>query len=347
MKVLYGVQGTGNGHITRARVMANALKKAGVEVDWVFSGRADNQYFDMDVFDNYRTFRGLSFVLEEGTIHYWKTARQLRFYQFWKDVRTLDLSQYDLILNDFEPISAWAAKRQGVHSIGLSHQAAFLYDVPKAGNNLFTNAVMRNFAPVKQPLGVHWHHFNHPILPPIVEPAIAGPVKEKHILVYYPFESLDNLLRLFKPFSDFEFHIFHPVEQHEIRGHVQVHPLSHQAFHDQLLITSGVICGAGFELPSEAIQLGKKLLVKPIGGQVEQLSNAKALVELGLASVSESFTQEELGHWLNRPQPAAWHYGDTAGEVVDWLTQGSLDDIDGLVKRLWAKTFPVTESMSA
>jgi UDP:flavonoid glycosyltransferase YjiC (YdhE family) len=35
MKILYGVQGTGNGHITRARIMAKAFADAGVQVDWV------------------------------------------------------------------------------------------------------------------------------------------------------------------------------------------------------------------------------------------------------------------------------------------------------------------------
>ena len=39
MKILYGVQGTGNGHITRGRAMQKALSDAGIEVDWVFSGR--------------------------------------------------------------------------------------------------------------------------------------------------------------------------------------------------------------------------------------------------------------------------------------------------------------------
>jgi uncharacterized protein (TIGR00661 family) len=38
-----------------------------------------------------------------------------------------------------------------------------------------------------------------------------------------------------------------------------------------------VICGAGFELAGESLQLGKKLLVKPLKGQFEQLSNALAL----------------------------------------------------------------------
>ncbi|HFF2915998.1 TPA: glycosyltransferase family protein, partial [Vibrio cholerae] len=39
MKILYGVQGTGNGHIARSRAMCAALKQQQVDVDYLFSGR--------------------------------------------------------------------------------------------------------------------------------------------------------------------------------------------------------------------------------------------------------------------------------------------------------------------
>ena len=63
MKLLYGVQGTGNGHIARARIMAAALsQRSDIDVDFVFTGRAPDKYFDMDVFGQYQTLTGLSFV---------------------------------------------------------------------------------------------------------------------------------------------------------------------------------------------------------------------------------------------------------------------------------------------
>lgn len=66
MKVLYGVQATGNGHITRARVMAPALKQAGVDVDYLFSGRPADELFDMELFGDYQTRRGLTFTWERA-----------------------------------------------------------------------------------------------------------------------------------------------------------------------------------------------------------------------------------------------------------------------------------------
>ena len=50
MKLLYGVQGTGNGHISRARMMAQHFADKNVDVQFLFSGRDPEHYFDMDIF---------------------------------------------------------------------------------------------------------------------------------------------------------------------------------------------------------------------------------------------------------------------------------------------------------
>lgn len=68
MRILYGVQRTGNGHISRARAMARELARREVHVQFVFSGRAPENYFDMRVFGDYRFFRGLSFTTRNGSI---------------------------------------------------------------------------------------------------------------------------------------------------------------------------------------------------------------------------------------------------------------------------------------
>ena len=79
MKVLYGVQGTGNGHIARARIMAEAMaKRDDIDVDFVFSGREPDGYFDMECFGNYRTFNGLTFVTAKGKVSQWQTLKQAK-----------------------------------------------------------------------------------------------------------------------------------------------------------------------------------------------------------------------------------------------------------------------------
>ena len=109
MNILYGVQGTGNGHIARARVMAKAFsKRDDIKVDYLFSGREVSKYFDMDIFGDFKTRNGLTFVTANGEVSKWQTIKQARIGEFVSDIKSLDVSQYDLVLNDFEPVSAWA-----------------------------------------------------------------------------------------------------------------------------------------------------------------------------------------------------------------------------------------------
>jgi len=169
MKILFGVQGTGNGHITRARAMQVALAAAGIEVDWVFSGRERSRFFDMQAFGDFKVFKGLSFATKAGKVDMIKTFAEASLHQMYQDIRTLDLTRYQLVISDFEPVVAWAARKQGIPCLGIGHQYAFDYPIPKAGNSFASDALMKWFAPVTLGIGVHWHHFGQTILPPIID----------------------------------------------------------------------------------------------------------------------------------------------------------------------------------
>jgi len=49
-----------------------------------------------------------------------------------------------------------------------------------------------------------------------------------------------------------------------------------------MVSAKGIFCGAGFQTPSEALFLKKKLIVIPMKGQYEQQCNAVALQLLGI-----------------------------------------------------------------
>lgn len=337
MKILYGVQGTGNGHTTRARIMAKALANAGAKVDWVFSGRERDKFFDMDIFGDFQSYRGLTFATQSGKILYGKTALTSNVAQLYQDIRKVKVEGYDFIINDFEPVSAWAAKRAGKKVIGVSHQNAFFYDIPKADSNIFVNWFMRNFAPVTLPIGLHWHHFNQPILPPLVEhsdyPNISTP---KHYLVYLPFAGLNDIVPQLHRFPDYEFFIYQPVSAAYDEGHIHIRPFSREGFQIDLHRCEGVICSAGFELPSEAIHLGKKILVQPVAGQMEQKSNALALEKLNYGHATKYFDVDTLRKWLPLAAPKKPRdYPDVAKALVDWLMRGGDEDIRDLQQQLW------------
>lgn len=336
MKILYGVQGTGNGHITRARALSTELAKAGLEVDYIFSGRAPHDYFNMEPFGSYRTFTGLTFATRNGQVKYLKTAFTNNLPKIVKEIRSLQLDQYDLVLTDFEPISAWAAKLSNKPSIGIGHQYAFGYDIPVGGSNWISRFILKNFAPASITIGLHWHHFNSPILPPIVEAAaVTTDEIPRKILVYLPFEDLKQICHWLNAETDYDFYVYHHLKQVENRGHIRLQPFSRDNFQADLVNCEGVITNSGFVMSSEAIQYGKKILTKPLLGQMEQLSNAQALQLLERADVMTNLDRQVLKNWLLKKSCIPVRYPNVAREIVAWIKEGQKEPLHSLARRLW------------
>lgn len=348
MKILYAVQATGNGHITRARIMAEAFKTLNIEVDWVFSGRPKEELFDMEVFGNFKAYSGLTFAIDNGKIQYVKTIFKNNIFKFLRDLFGFRFDDYDLVINDFEPITAWAAKLRKVKTIGISHQMSFLKDIPLAGENFLAKLVLKNFAPVDNPIGLHWDHFNQDLLPPIVEePAknpeeISASLSQKEIIVYFPFCDVKQLIEWFAPFSNYNFHIFHGQDIPSGFNHIRIYSFSRTNFLKTQIQCGGVITAGGFELPSEAIQLGQKMLILPLDGQMEQQSNALALQQLKRATIAKYFSKEVLQSWLEQTTYPIIQYPKVAYELAKWLVNSESESLKSLSKRLWSQTKTVS-----
>jgi uncharacterized protein (TIGR00661 family) len=316
--------------------MQQALAKRNIEVDYVFSGRAPDKLFDMAQFDDYQVFRGLTFATEAGKINYTKTLFQANLSTLWRDIKQLSLQQYDLVITDFEPVTAWAARRAGLPCIGLGHQYAFQYPVPTAEANWLASMVMRWFAPASIALGAHWHHFNAPILPPLIQVATPQrPVQSEHVLVYLPFEDPNKVLQLLTPLKDYQFQFFTDGLKAGDYRHIQVHPFGRESFQQQLQSVASVLCNAGFELASEALHLGKRILVKPVWGQMEQASNALALRQLGYGEACQQLSTERIAQWLATAPVVQVVYPDVAAAVADWLLADNWQQSETLCQSLW------------
>lgn len=335
MRILYGVQATGNGHITRARVLLPALQAAGAQVDMLFSGRAPEQLFNMEAFGDYRVRRGLTFITQAGRIRRGRTLLENSLLQFRRDLGSLDLGGYDLVLSDFEPLTAWAARRQGIPSVGVAHQYAFHHPVPGVGRLPWLKAGVRLFAPVDQPIGLHWHHFNAPILPPMVEPVAAPIAADAFILVYLPFESLEEIIYWLSAFSAYRFRVYCAIAEPKRIGSLALEPFSRDRFQQDLCACAGVIANAGFGLCSEAVQAGKKLLVKPLGHQQEQTSNAAVLQQMGLAEVMPDFDVTVIERWLTQASGVPKPWPDVASALASWLITGRKQPLTALSRELW------------
>jgi uncharacterized protein (TIGR00661 family) len=230
VRILYGVQATGNGHITRSREVIRALRSAGHDVLVLFSGRASDRFWDIEDLRPYVIRPGLTFTAVGGRIRYVDSARNLRLLQCYRDIRSFDVSDIDLVLSDFEPLSVRIAKQFGLTSIGIGHQYAFLHPVPAPRGHWLGRSITRWFAPVDVPIGLHWHHFGHPILPPIVPHFSTSDSIPGKVLIYLPFESEEDLIDMVSPLVSYEFYIYRDVKAARDEGNIHIRPLSRSGF---------------------------------------------------------------------------------------------------------------------
>ena len=357
MRILYGVQTTGRGHLTRARPMVAALKARGHDVHILFSGPPlDPEWLD-PVFEPWSVRRGLTFVTKRGRISHLETMLQLRFGEMERNIYAFDTAGLDLIVTDYEPVTARIGWLRDIPTIGIGHLYAFAHrSVPVAGLNLFNRMVMKCFAPASIPLGLHWHHFDRPILPPTVSldefrrPPVGdgggggqGKGEGEHILVYMPFESVAEVVETLKAVRGHRFRFYCRISTPREEGNVELRPLNRTAFVADLLACRGVIANTGFTFISEALHVGKKILTKPLTQQTEQESNALALERLGLGTVVRRLTPGAVSDWAGLPDPPPADYPDVLAAVADWIHRGRWQDAEELSESLWSQVSTPTE----
>jgi uncharacterized protein (TIGR00661 family) len=341
MKIFYGVQGTGQGHISRARAMALALANWPVEVTWLFSGRPREGLFDMEVFGSFEHRRGLSFTARAGRLRYWETTANNNLPQFLREARELDLSGYDIIISDYEPVTSGAARAQGRTVIGIGHQYAFGRNTPKAGDSWLQQQIMQRFAPVDIKLGLHWHPYDYNVLPPILDLPDLPAQRGEHLLVYLPFEDQETVTGVLQQIPERKFVQYSPHISDEHRGNVYRRRADVCGFKQHLASCRGVICNSGFELISECLQWRKPVLTKPLEGQMEQHSNALALHQLGYASTTAVFDRRALELWFASPPITAdIQFPNVAEALAQWLATGCEADPAELSMRLWQTGAP-------
>ncbi len=321
MKILYGIQGTGHGHISRARELLPVLKQV-ADIDILISGY--NCKLHLDGFEIIRK-RGLSFEYDsDGNVDMLKTATSLRPIEFLRDLQSLKLDSYDLIISDFEPVTAWAATLQNRSVVALSHQAAFLSaNSPRPKErSLFAEQIMTHFAPSTYAVGFHFKRYDSFIEPPIIRKQIRdlNPVQGEHITVYLPAYHHEVMSEQLKTFGKVKWEIFSTyAESKTEKNNITVRPISNEDFLKSLEGSLGVMTSGGFETCAEAMFMNKKLLIKPIQNQYEQLCNAAALKELGIPVIHDwtDSSRKTIQEWLMDPTSVHLPEYADAQKVID------------------------------
>lgn len=323
MKILFAIQGTGNGHLSRARDIYPELAKYG-EVDVLISGIQADVKVPFPV--KYKMY-GMSFIFgKKGGVDIIETAKKLKFFKLIKDIRTFPIEEYDLVVNDFEPISAWACKLKRKPCIGLSHQSAVLhkYAPQPEKSDWKGELVLKHYAPVTDYYGFHFRAYDKNIFTPVIRQEIRAltPTNDGHYTVYLPSYDDDTLVKHLSYFEEVQWQVFskHNKEPFSFKN-VHIQPIENNAFIRSMASSAGVLCGAGFEGPAEAMYLGKKLMVVPMQEQYEQHCNAAAAATLGVPVIKQLSRKyyEHIKWWLVAGEAIKVDFPNRTPEIIERL----------------------------
>jgi uncharacterized protein (TIGR00661 family) len=325
MKILFAIQGTGNGHLSRARDVYPELAKHG-DVDVLISGIQADVEVPFPV--KYRYY-GMSFIFgKKGGVDLIATAKTAKLFRLLKDIREFPIEQYDLVINDFEPVSAWACSRKHLPCISVSHQCAVLHpNAPKPeSGDIIGKLVLNHYAPVTAEYGFHFKAFAENIFTPVIRKEVREMTAEDkgHYTVYLPAYDDESIIKHLAQFPDAKWEVFSKHNKTPgTTGNVTLRKIENRAFIESMAACTGLLCNAGFEGPAEAMYLNKKVLVIPMLTQYEQHCNAAGANAMG-ATVIKTLSEKNypvIRQWLDKGKKIAVDYPDITAEIIEKIVK--------------------------
>ena len=319
MKILYAIQGTGNGHLARATEIVPYLKEI-ADTDVLVSGTQGDLNLPFPV--TYK-LRGFSFIFgKKGGINFLKTVTKFSPLQLINDIATLPVENYDLVLNDFEPVSAWACKLRGIKCISVSHQNAVLHPAaPRPERtDLPGKLILNYYAPAKHKYGYHFKALDEKNFTPVIRQAIyqSKPENKGYYTVYLPAFSDKKIETALSAFPHIQWEVFskHCKKNYSVNN-ITFSPVSLEKFNQSFIHCEGILCSAGFETPAEALFMGKKLCVVPMKNQYEQVCNGKMLDSLGIMVIPDLINSlKYIQRWLVSKEKIQIQYPNRVPEIL-------------------------------
>jgi uncharacterized protein (TIGR00661 family) len=296
MKILFGVQTEGNGHITQAIAVKQYLKQNGYDVSKAFAAskkRGLSKYFT-DEFDVV-TYEGFDFVFDkEGRVIIWKTLLKNTLelprliLSFIKICNVIRKEKPDAIFNYYEPLVGLTSLFfRNIKYVSFGHQYAMDSSIYPRINGypvqkLFLRIINKITSLRAKIVALSYYEFNDEemiVSPPMLrsESYSVSDKKEDFVLVYLMNE--DMLPQLFseaKKYPDIKIECFTKLtKQHNELPNVKLYNLDGKLFQEKMKVCKAVICSGGFETSAEAIYQKKPLLMIPMPNHYEQRANCE------------------------------------------------------------------------
>ncbi len=309
--ILYGVNGEGSGHSTRAKEVISHLQAKGHTVHVVsFDRGLRNLSESFEVTEIY----GFRLAYVNNRMRYKRTvaknlvsapkaarslARLMRLAEAWK---------IELVITDFEPLTCHVGRRKHLPVIAIDNQHCLTNTKAETPRHHRRDAaavklITRLMTPRADAYLV-LSFFPAPIrkrktfvFPPIVRSEILQkkPSDGDSILVYVtsPSPDLDKLLKSVR--CQF---VAYGFGRDGEDGNVIFKKPSLDGFMEDLARCKAVVANSGFSLVSEALYFGKPYLAVPVKNQFEQIYNAHHLDKMGYGAYWPELNKERLESFL-------------------------------------------------
>jgi uncharacterized protein (TIGR00661 family) len=338
--ILYGVNGEGAGHSTRAKEVMTHLVAEGHRVHVAsFDRGLQNLKGQFDVTEIY----GFRFAYVNNRVRYKRTIAKnlLTVPQAAKSLALLknlvDDEKIDLVITDFEPLTCHIGHKKRLPVISIDNQhcltnAVVSYPKKYRRDAAAAKIVTKLMTPRANAYLVI-SFFKAPIrkrntflFPPLLRREIleATPTEGDHVLVYVtsPAPALAKLLNQIR--CKF---IAYGFGREGVEGNIAFKKPSLEGFFSDLVSARAVIANSGFSLVTEALHLGKPYLGVPVSHQFEQIFNAYWLQKSGYGAYWEELNRECVESFLyNLP-----HYREALAEYPRQGNQVLLGKLEGLI----------------
>jgi len=309
--ILYGVNGEGAGHSSRAREMIAHLEEQGHAVHVVSFDRGfKNLAADFDVTEIF----GLRLATIHNRVRYGRTVLKnlLTVPKAAKSARTLNrLAKkwaIQLVITDFEPMSCNAGRKLGLPVLSIDNQHCLTYgeiSYPKEYRKeaAASKIVTRLMTPNADAYFVTSFFSARPknkrtfFFPPILRKAVleSAPVDGDAVVVYTTSPAVELLDILKGIRQDF---VCYGFNREGREGNLWFKKPSQAEFLKDLTKARAVVANSGFSLISEALHLGKPYLVWPVKDQFEQIFNAYYIGKMGYGAYWDDLNKEKVESFL-------------------------------------------------
>jgi uncharacterized protein (TIGR00661 family) len=309
--ILYGVNGEGAGHSTRAKEVLRHLTRQGHTVHVAsFDRGLKNLSDEFEVTEIY----GLRLAYVNNRVRYNRTLAKnlLSAPKAAKSSRELmrlaDRWQIELVITDFEPMTCHVGHRKKVPVIAIDNQHAITncevsYPKEFRKDAAATKLVTKLMTPRADA------HLVISFFPAEVKKKntfLFSPLLREEVLSAKATESDDVLVYVTSPSPKLaemlegvrcSFLAYGFGREGKV-GNVTYKKPSLEGFMRDLVGCKAIIANAGFSLISEALHLGKPYLAIPVAHQFEQIFNAHYVDKMGYGAYWKELEKEKIDSFL-------------------------------------------------